>query len=153
MNSRKTSSSSPAWAICCLTAISRSAARKTARSPRTTRNSRSATTSTGSEAMADLIDPADVSVDPAHTGVDLSDVPVIDNHCHAIEASQVTDVPSWRRYFTESPDESMRRHHVAHTAFYRRLIRAMSQDFVFAGSEESVLQERGGRATEEAGAP
>jgi hypothetical protein len=58
-------------------------------------------------------------------------------------------VRSWRRYFTESPDESMRTHHVAHTAFYRRLIRAMSQYFGVAGSEESVLEARAGRTTEE----
>jgi hypothetical protein len=95
--------------------------------------------------MADLIDPAG----PRHGAVDLGDVPVIDNHCHAIEASQVADVPSWRRYFTESPDESMRTRHVAHTAFYRRLIRAMSQHHAVACSEEAVLEARAERTTEQ----
>lgn len=92
--------------------------------------------------MADLIDPADVALD-------LADVPVIDNHCHAIEASQVADVPSWRQLFTESPDQSMRAHDVAHTAFYRRLIRAMSEHFGVACNEESVLEARAARTAEE----
>src|SRR5919109_2813998 len=81
--------------------------------------------------------------------IDLTDVPVIDNHCHAIEAHQPADVPAWRQFFTESPDPSMRSHDVAETAFYRRLIRAMRGHFGIAGGEESVLEARAGRTTEE----
>ena len=99
--------------------------------------------------MTDLIDPPGAAAGPAHAALDLSDVPVVDNHCHAIEASQAADVRSWRRYFTESPDESMRAHHAAHTAFYRRLIRAMSRHFGVACSEEAVLEARAARTTQE----
>jgi hypothetical protein len=81
--------------------------------------------------------------------IDLTDVPVIDNHCHAIEAVPVTDVPAWRQLFTESPDMAMRANHVVHTAFYQRLIRAMSQHFEVACSEESVLEARAARTTQE----
>jgi hypothetical protein len=81
--------------------------------------------------------------------IDLTDIPVVDNHCHAVEADQATDVPTWRQFFTESPDPSMRTHDVAETAFYRRLIRAMSQHFGVVGGEESVLEARAARTTEE----
>jgi uncharacterized protein len=80
--------------------------------------------------------------------IDLTDVSVIDNHCHAVEADQAADVPRWRQFFTESPDPSMRSHDVAQTAFYRRLIRAMGEHFGVSG-EESVLEARADRTTEE----
>jgi uncharacterized protein len=81
--------------------------------------------------------------------IELTDVPVVDNHCHAVEADQAADVPAWRQFFTESPDPSMRTHDVAETAFYRRLIRAMSEHFGVAGGEESVLGARAARTAEE----
>jgi uncharacterized protein len=81
--------------------------------------------------------------------IDLTDVPVIDNHCHAVEADQAADVPRWRQFFTESPDPSMRAHDVAQTAFYQRLIRAMSEHFGVLCSEEAVLEARAARTTEE----
>ncbi len=81
--------------------------------------------------------------------IDLSDVPVVDNHCHAVEADQRTDVPRWRKFFTESPDPSMQADHVAETAFYRRLIRALSKHYGVSCSEESVLEARAARTTGE----
>ncbi|MDT4958497.1 MAG: hypothetical protein QOD31_2296 [Pseudonocardiales bacterium] len=81
--------------------------------------------------------------------IDLTDVSVVDNHCHALEADQVADVPRWRQLFTESPDPSMRAHDVAETAFYRRLIRAMGMHFGVAGGEASVLEARAALTTEE----
>ena len=80
--------------------------------------------------------------------IDLTDIPVIDNHCHAVEADQAADVPAWRQFFTESPDPSMRGRDVAQTAFYRRLIRAMGEHFGVSG-EESVLEVRAAHTTEE----
>jgi predicted TIM-barrel fold metal-dependent hydrolase len=80
--------------------------------------------------------------------IDLTDVSVIDNHCHAVEAVQAADVPRWRQFFTESPDPSMRSHDVAQTAFYRRLIHAMGEHFGVSG-EESVLEARAAHTTEE----
>jgi predicted TIM-barrel fold metal-dependent hydrolase len=81
--------------------------------------------------------------------IDLTDVPVVDNHCHAVEADQTVDVPAWRQFFTESPDTSMRSRDVAETAFYRRLIRAMSGHFGVAGEEEPVIEARASRTAEE----
>src|SRR3982074_2802680 len=114
--------------MCCPGAISRSAAPRRRRFRRRIRSSRSATTSTGSEHMTVF--------------VDLSDVPVVDNHCHAIESQEYADVSAWRQLFTESPDPGMRVRDVVETAFYRRLIRAMAAFHDVAVTEDEVLQAR-----------
>jgi hypothetical protein len=59
--------------------------------------------------------------------VDLTNVPVVDNHCHGVTTDQAFgNVESWRRAFTESTDPGMPREHVATTALYRRLIRTLA---------------------------
>ncbi len=71
--------------------------------------------------------------------VDLQHVPVVDNHCHGILRSQeFDDLVSWRRAFTESADPGMPREHVASTAFYRRLTRALAE-FFGCEPEEKVV--------------
>jgi uncharacterized protein len=78
--------------------------------------------------------------------VDLSSVPVVDNHCHGILRSQrFDDLVSFRRAFTESADPGMQREHVASTAFYRRLIRALAGFFECEPDEEAVLVARAER--------
>jgi uncharacterized protein len=68
--------------------------------------------------------------------VDLTNVPVVDNHCHGVTTDQALgDVETWRRAFTESTDLGMPREHVATTAFYRRLIRTLAP---FLGCEATV---------------
>jgi hypothetical protein len=75
--------------------------------------------------------------------VDLRDVPVVDNHCHGILRTQnFDDLASWRRAFTESADPGMPREHVATTAFYRRLIRALADFFECDPDEQAVLAAR-----------
>ena len=82
--------------------------------------------------------------------VDLSQVPVVDNHCHGIKQSQTfEDLTSLRRAFTESADPGMVRDHVSTTAFYRRLIRTLANFFDCEPNEEAVFAartERDGRA-------
>jgi predicted TIM-barrel fold metal-dependent hydrolase len=73
--------------------------------------------------------------------IDLSDVRVVDNHCHSIEAVQQNEVAIFRSFFTESPDSQIQTHHVAETAFYRRLIRVMGS-FYGVTTEEEVLRVR-----------
>ena len=86
--------------------------------------------------------------------VDLRHIPVVDNHCHGILRSQnFDDLVSWRRAFTESADAGMPRDHLTTTAFYRRLIRAVSGFFGCEPHEVAVLATRKGRdATELTGA-
>lgn len=81
--------------------------------------------------------------------LDLSDIPVIDNHCHAIQDAHYPDPASWRPLFSESPDPVMRTEHAADTAFYRRLIPAMAGLFGVAADEEAVLAARAGFSTEQ----
>ena len=71
--------------------------------------------------------------------LDLTQVPVVDNHCHGISQDQTfEDLASWRRAFTESTDPGMPRDHVATTTFYRRLIRTLA-DFLGCEPEEEVV--------------
>ena len=73
------------------------------------------------------------------TFIDLSDIPVIDNHCHAVEAVQGSDPVLWRERFTESPDPAMGAQHVQHTAFYRRLMRRAGAFYGIAPAQEAEL--------------
>jgi hypothetical protein len=82
--------------------------------------------------------------------VDLRHVPVVDNHCHGIFRTQRFDeLEGWRRAFTESADPGMPHDHVATTAFYRRLIRALAGFFGCEPHEVAVLATRKERDTAE----
>jgi len=82
--------------------------------------------------------------------IDLTQVPVIDNHCHGVLREQTfDDLAIWRQSFTESTDPGMARDHVASTAFYRRLIRTLA-DFLGCEPEEgAVFAARTGRDGQE----
>jgi uncharacterized protein len=78
--------------------------------------------------------------------VDLTQIPVVDNHCHGIKQDQTfEDLASWREAFTESTDHAMARDHVATTALYRRLIRTLADFLGCYPEEESVFAARTGR--------
>lgn len=82
--------------------------------------------------------------------VDLSDVAVVDNHCHAVDADQqLPDVASWRARFTESPDPSTRARDAGDTAFYRRLLRRLAAFHGVAEDESAVLERRATLSTVE----
>jgi uncharacterized protein len=84
-----------------------------------------------------------------HT-VDLTQIPVVDNHCHGISRDQTfEDLVSWRRAFTESTDPGMPRDHVASTALYRRLIRTLAGFLGCEPEEEAVFAARTGRDGQE----
>jgi predicted TIM-barrel fold metal-dependent hydrolase len=77
------------------------------------------------------------------TPIDLSNVPLADNHCHGIYRTQTpVDVTAWRELFTESSDLGMRSKHVTTTLFYRRLIREMATFFDCEPTEEAILTAR-----------
>src|SRR5215204_1029844 len=78
--------------------------------------------------------------------LDLTQVPVVDNHCHGVSRDQTfEDLASWRRAFTESTDPGMARGHVASTAFYRRLIRTLAGFLDCEPEERAVFAARTGR--------
>jgi predicted TIM-barrel fold metal-dependent hydrolase len=78
--------------------------------------------------------------------VDLTSVPVVDNHCHAVTTDQAFGkVEAWRRAFTESTDPGMPREHVVTTALYRRLIRALAPFLGCEPTEDAVFAARTAR--------
>jgi predicted TIM-barrel fold metal-dependent hydrolase len=81
--------------------------------------------------------------------IDLGDVRVVDNHCHAVQARQHNDPAAFRAYFTESPDPSMRAVDAGETAFYRRLLRRMAGFHGVPATEEAVLAARSRLSAEE----
>src|SRR5215217_6650665 len=78
--------------------------------------------------------------------LDLTSVPVVDNHCHGIFLDQgFEDIASWRGAFTESTDPGMARDHVATTAFYRRLTRTLAGFLGCEPEEQAVFAARSGK--------
>jgi uncharacterized protein len=78
--------------------------------------------------------------------VDLTGVPVVDNHCHGVATDQTfADLIAWRRQFTESTDPGMPREHVATTALYRRLIRTLAPFLDRDPNEDAVFAARAAR--------
>jgi len=76
--------------------------------------------------------------------IDLTSIPVVDNHCHGLYAAQTaSDAQSWRRHFTESRAPRMREVYACQTLFYRRLIRELAAFFGCAPEEAAVLAARG----------
>ncbi len=77
------------------------------------------------------------------TPIDLSNIPLADNHCHGIYQAQApVDITAWRQLFTESSDPGMQSTHVTTTLFYRRLVREMAAFFECEPTEEAVLAAR-----------
>src|ERR687890_289146 len=75
--------------------------------------------------------------------LDLTRVPVVDNHCHGLLRDQAfEDMAIWRQAFTESTDPGMPRDHVASTSLYRRLIRMLASFLVCEPEEEAVYSAR-----------
>jgi uncharacterized protein len=80
------------------------------------------------------------------TSIDLTDLPIVDNHCHGLYRHQgPSDPQAWRRMFTESRDAAMVRDHVSNTVFYRRLIRDLATFLGCEPSEATVLAARWAR--------
>jgi hypothetical protein len=82
--------------------------------------------------------------------LDLSHIPVVDNHCHGVYAHQGPfTIEQWRGCFTESRDPNTRTQHVATTLFYQRLIHTLAEFMGCAPTEVAVLVARQARAPHE----
>ena len=78
--------------------------------------------------------------------LDLTSVPVVDNHCHGILVDQdFGDIAGWRGAFTESTEPGMARDHVATTAFYGRLTRTLAGFLDCEPEEQAVFAARTGK--------
>jgi len=82
--------------------------------------------------------------------IDLSQVPLIDNHCHGIycDGGRI-DPTRWRAFLTEGTGAETTGEHVATTLVYRRLIHHLARFFGCDDREEAVLRERAQVSTED----
>ena len=82
--------------------------------------------------------------------LDLSQVPVVDNHCHGVAKDQAFgDVVAYRRAFTESTDPGMPPEHVATTALYRRLVQTLASFLECEPTEDAVFAARNAKEGKE----
>jgi predicted TIM-barrel fold metal-dependent hydrolase len=79
--------------------------------------------------------------------MDLSGMPVIDHHVHALRRTHPADAIAYRSAFTESGDPAQLRDHVPHSAYYRWLLREAASVLGCAPTEDAVLEARRRYAT------
>ncbi len=74
--------------------------------------------------------------------MDLSAIPIIDHHCHAIRRpGPPLEGDGFRRFFAETTDPRMAPH-IRHTVFYMRMLRDVAALFGCAPAEEALLELR-----------
>lgn len=74
--------------------------------------------------------------------LDLSAIPVVDNHCHPILLNQTMDTLRFRRFFTESSDPTLAEQHMENTVYYLWMLRQMASFYGCANTEEAILATR-----------
>ncbi|HKZ08064.1 MAG TPA: amidohydrolase family protein [Methylomirabilota bacterium] len=81
--------------------------------------------------------------------MDLSAVPILDQHCHALlRDGGVSGPAAYARFFTESRDPSMHAQHAPETVFYRWAIRELAGFLGCAPTTEAVLAARAGHSAD-----
>ncbi len=76
--------------------------------------------------------------------LDLSGIPVVDNHCHPVLLNQQVDAPGFRNYFTEASDPSVPEKHIPNTVYYLWLLRQLATIYGCPNTEEDILAIRSG---------
>lgn len=74
--------------------------------------------------------------------MDLSTIPLIDNHCHSLLREQAQTIDEWRKFFTESYYPEIAREHVPHTLFYQWAQRALGAFYNCEPNAEAILEKR-----------
>ena len=76
--------------------------------------------------------------------LDLTSIPVVDNHCHPILREQHLEVLQYRAYFTEASDPVFAELHVAHSVPYLWMLRQLAMIFgcLSKNNEDEVLKAR-----------
>lgn len=74
--------------------------------------------------------------------LDLSAIPVVDNHCHPVLLNQALDAQGFRSYWTEGSDSLLAEQHVQHTVYYLWMLRQMALFYGCPDNEEAVLTTR-----------
>lgn len=76
--------------------------------------------------------------------LDLTSIPVVDNHCHPILREQQFDTLQYRAYFTEASDPVFAEQHVANSVYYLWMLRqlALHLGCKSKSDEDEVLKAR-----------
>ncbi|HEY6541463.1 MAG TPA: amidohydrolase family protein [Ktedonobacteraceae bacterium] len=74
--------------------------------------------------------------------LDLSTVPVVDNHCHPILLDQHMDGLRFRSFFTESSSPVFAEEHIQNTVYYLWMLRQMASFYGCANTEDAILAAR-----------
>lgn len=70
--------------------------------------------------------------------LDLTGIPVVDNHCHPVLLNQQSGAPGFRSYFTEASDPSFPEKHIPNTIYYLWLLRQLATFFGCQNTEEEI---------------
>lgn len=74
--------------------------------------------------------------------LDLTDIHVVDNHCHPVLLDQHMDRVQFRGYCTEATDPIFAEEHVPNTVYYLWLLRQMATVYGCDRNEEAILAAR-----------
>jgi len=74
--------------------------------------------------------------------LDLTSIPVVDNHCHPVLLNQHLDTLRFRSYCTEATAASFAENHVPNTVYYLWLLRQMAAFYGCERTEENILAAR-----------
>jgi uncharacterized protein len=74
--------------------------------------------------------------------LDLTSIPVVDNHCHPVLLNQRLDILRFRGYCSEARTRSFAEMHVPNTVYYLWLLRQMAAFYGCASNEKDVLAAR-----------
>lgn len=74
--------------------------------------------------------------------LDLSAVPILDNHCHSLLRGGAGTAAEYARFFTESGNAEMRARHASQTIFFRWAVKELAGYFGCAPTAEAVVEAR-----------
>lgn len=74
--------------------------------------------------------------------LNLTAIPVVDNHCHPVLLNQQMDTLQFRRYFTEESDPSLAEKHISNSVYYLWMLRQMASFYGSQNIEEDILAAR-----------
>src|SRR5438132_5319860 len=80
--------------------------------------------------------------------LDLTGIPVVDNHCHPVLLNQHLDGVQFRGYCTEATDAIFAEEHIPNTVYYLWLLRQMAIFYGCERDEETILEVRNKLATD-----
>ena len=76
--------------------------------------------------------------------LDLTSIPVVDNHCHPVLLHQQFDALGFRSHFTEASDPGFPEMHVSNTVYYLWLLRQLATFYGCQNTEEDIMAIRNG---------